>query len=486
MAVEMVLISKEQKDKVLAIEEGHFVDLKAREITPSKLTRHLSAFANADGGELYIGIDEDKSTGIPVRSWRGFKDQEAANGHIQCFEELFPLGQDFSYTFLSCPGEDGLVFQISVFKTRDIKESSDKIPYVRRGAASQPINTPEKMERLRLDKGITTFETATLDVDTEEITNSVNIIKFLLEVVPTAEPEAWLKKQQLIRQNKPVVAGVLLFSEEPQALLPKRSAIKIYRYKTRDSVGSRETMAFDPITIDGCLYDQIHASVKQTVEIVQQTATLGEEGFESARYPDVTLHEIITNAVLHRDYSIADDVHVRIFENRIEVESPGRLPGHITVENILRERAARNGILVRLINKFPDPPNKDVGEGLNTAFEAMRKLRLKDPIITQRENSVIVNIRHEPLAAPEQLVMGYLNTHDRINNSIGREICHIPSENVMKRVFERLIESKMIERVAGLKGKSTAYQKTMNVQEETTVVPPASLPQKNLFNTDNE
>ena len=55
-------------------------------------------------------------------------------------------------------------------------------------------------------------------------------------------------------------------------------------------------------------------------------------------YPIETLHEITTNAVLHRDYSVADDIHIRIFDNRIEVESPGRLPGHVTQENILDER----------------------------------------------------------------------------------------------------------------------------------------------------
>jgi len=65
-------------------------------------------------------------------------------------------------------------------------------------------------------------------------------------------------------------------------------------------------------------------------------------------------HEIITNAVLHRDYSVADDVHIRIFDNRVEVVSPGMLPAHITPENILSERFARNAAIVRLINKFPD------------------------------------------------------------------------------------------------------------------------------------
>ena len=74
--------------------------------------------------------------------------------------------------------------------------------------------------------------------------------------------------------------------------------------------------------------------------------------------------------------------------SRIEVQSPGRLPAHITPQNILTERFARNGAIVRLLNKFPDPPNKDVGEGLNTAFEKMHQLGLKSPDIEERDSDL--------------------------------------------------------------------------------------------------
>jgi ATP-dependent DNA helicase RecG len=457
MAIQKIEITEDQKNKILQYEEGHFLDLKAKEIAPAKLTRHISAFANADSGEIFIGIDEDKLTRI--RSWRGFDSIEEANGHLQIFEKLFPLGEDFSYVFLTCNKNPGMVLQISVNKTRDIKRSSDGTPYIRRGAQSLPIDTDEALERLRLNKGITSFETETISSEHEVISNSVIALRFLLDVIPTAEPEPWMKKQQLIKENKPTVAGILLFSEEPQALLPKRCSIKIYRYQTNESVGTRETLSFDPITIEGCSYDQIKAAVSKTLEIVEHLSVLGEAKLEKVSYPFETLHEIITNAVLHRDYSIADDVHIRIFENRIEIESPGRLPAHITQDNILDERFARNGTIVRLINKFPDPPNKDVGEGLNTAFEAMRKLRLKDPIIRQRENSVLVMIRHESLASPEEIVVQHLNENQQITNTKGREICHIGSENVMKRVFERLIDRDLIERVPGLRGRASAYRK---------------------------
>ncbi|WP_187270233.1 ATP-binding protein [Pontibacter qinzhouensis] len=101
--------------------------------------------------------------------------------------------------------------------------------------------------------------------------------------------------------------------------------------------------------------------------------------------------------MLHRDYSIASDIHIRVFDNRVEIGSPGVLAGHVTIHNILTEQAARNGTLVRLINKFPNPPNKDVGEGLNTAFKEIQALRLKHPEIIEKPNSVLVVIKHEAL-----------------------------------------------------------------------------------------
>lgn len=457
MPISIDVISIEQRDKILSLDEGHFLDLKSIDISPGKLTRHISAFANADGGELYIGIDENKETAS--RSWRGFMNQEDANGHLQCLEQLFPLGQYFDYTFLKCEKALGLLLKVEIRKTPSIINASDGTPYLRRGAQSLPQETVEQIERLRIDKGITSFETNTVDADIDSICNSCVTIAFMLQIIPAAEPEPWLKKQVLIRNNKPTVAGVLLFSDEPQALLPKRSGIKIYRYKTSGSEGIRETLAFDPISIEGCLCDQIRESVKKTVEIVENVNILGPKGFENAKYPFDTLHEIITNAVLHRDYSLVDDIHIRIFDNRIEVQSPGTLPGHITVDNILDERFSRNGSIVRLINKFPNPPNKDVGEGLNTAFEAMRKLRLKDPIVLQKGNSVVVFIKHEPLASPEDIIIEFLESNQSINNRKVREICHIGSENVVKKVFERLIDKDMIERIPGLNGRATAYRK---------------------------
>jgi ATP-dependent DNA helicase RecG len=401
---------------------------------------------------------------MKVRKWRGFNDIESANDRIATIERMSPLGNHYRAEFLTCKDESGALLHLTIFKSKDILKASNGVVYVRRGAQKQSVRGDDALRRLQLDKGIVSFEDETLDIDPVAITNSKTVIGFMLQVVPSGEPEEWLRKQNLLNTGKPTAAGVLLFSDEPQNALPKRSAIKIYQYKTKKDEGSRDTLAFDPVTIEGCLYDQIKEAVKKTKEVVEKMKRLGEAGIEGVTYPDETLHEIITNAVLHRDYSIAADVHVRVYDNRIEIESPGRLPGHITLENILNEQSARNPKIVRLINKFPDPPNKDVGEGLNTAFEAMKRLRLKEPVIEQREHSVVVNIRHQPLASAHDTVMEYLKQNDEITNMIARDLTGIRSENSMKNVFLALKERGLIEPVPGKEiGPKSAWRKTGSV-----------------------
>jgi len=302
------------------------------------------------------------------------------------------------------------------------------------------------------------FEIEPVNTDKTLITNSTVVLEFMLEVVPTAEPEPWLRKQQLIQQENPTVAGLVLFAEEPQAVLPKRCGIKLYRYQTIAEEGTRETLAGNPISIEGHAYRQIPEAVTKAAETIESVRVNTPDGLESVKYPITALHEIITNAVLHRDYSIADDIHIRIFDNRVEVASPGTLPAHITPENILDERFARNATLVRLINKFPNPPNKDVGEGLNTAFRAMRDMKLKPPSISQTGGYVTVSLRHEPLATPEEIILEYMQKNEQITNRAARDLCFIGSENKMKGILQRLVKKGLIELVPGTTRYSAAYR----------------------------
>jgi ATP-dependent DNA helicase RecG len=459
MSIPVVEISDAEASKVLAQHEGHFCDLKAKAVSPAKLTKAISALSNAEGGEVFIGVGEDKSTRI--NEWSGFNVPEDANGHIQAFEGLFPLGEGYSYTFLHSSTRLGYLLKVEVGKSRNVKHASDGKVYIRRGAQSLPCETEEDLTRLRRNKGLVSFETEPVNADPAEITNSTVTLSFMLDVIPTAEPEAWLRKQQLILDGRPTVAGIVLFAEEPQAILPKRTGVKVYRYKTKALEGTRDTLDDEPRSIEGNAYSQIHDAVRTTAEIIESVRVNTPTGLESVKYPITALHEIITNAVLHRDYSIADDIHIRIFDNRVEVASPGTLAGHITPQNILNERFARNATIVRLINKFPDPPNKDVGEGLNTAFSAMREMKLQPPQIEQDGGYVKVMLKHEPLASPEEIILEHLQENDQITNRIARDLCFIGSENRMKGILQRLVRNGSIELVPGTTRYSAAYRRTM-------------------------
>lgn len=457
MQIPIKNLASDQLMTILEIEESHFIDLKSIDISPSSLTKTVAAFCNTSGGEIYIGINEIETVAGKERSWNGFPDQEAANAHIQVVEKMSPLGNHYDAEFLASDEAPGVVLHLTINKTKDIAYSSGGKAYVRRSAQNLPVEGDAAIERLKFDKGIKSFEDEIANAAIADVTESATVQEFLRSVVPASLPEQWLAKQQVLSGGRPSVAGVLLYSDLPQAILPKRSAIKIIQYQTKYE-GERDFLAFDPLTIEGPIYSLVYDSVDKCKEIIEKIEKLGQNGLEPIKYPEEALHEVLTNAVLHRDYSIASDVQVRIFDNRVEIESPGRLPGHVTVESITKTQFARNPKIVRLINKFKNPPNKDVGEGLRTTFEAMDKLRLKKPIIEERENSVLVILRHEALGSPEQLVMEYLEHNAEITNSIGRDITGIKSENTMKEVFYRLRDREQLEAVPGKNGNKAAWR----------------------------
>lgn len=450
-------ITKEQADKIIFIEENFLNDVKAKEIQPAKLSETVSAFANAGGGDLYIGISETGAS--KERKWEGFLDVEEANDITQVLFKAHSFGNHLIFEFLSCDEYIGYVLHITVKKVKEIVASTKNEIFIRVNAGKVKLDTDEKIKRLKFDKGIFSFEDEWVNIDINKLDNSLSILNFLINVIPNAEPKTYLNNQELIRDGQAKVAGILLFTDEPAIYLPKRCSVKIMRYKTKDDDISRDFLSGIPITVEGDTYNIIYKSVEKTIEMVEGIQKLGDKGLENISYPHETLHEIITNSILHRDYSITADVQVRIFDNRVEVESPGKLPGHVTESNILDTQSARNPTLVRLINKFNNPPNQDVGEGLNTAFSAMKALRLKPPIIIEKESSVLVIIPHEPLSSPEELVMEYLKTHDEIKNKEAREVTGIKSENLMKNVFLRLKKNNIIEPVPGKKGASSAWQK---------------------------
>lgn len=103
------------------------------------------------------------------------------------------------------------------------------------------------------------------------------------------------------------------------------------------------------------------------------------------------------NAVVHRSYTMSGDhVRVEVFPDRLEVESPGRLPGLVRVENIRSTRFARNPRIARAIADLGY--GRELGEGVDRMFEGMKRAGLPDPVFQQMPASVRVTLRFDTLA----------------------------------------------------------------------------------------
>jgi len=140
------------------------------------------------------------------------------------------------------------------------------------------------------------------------------------------------------------------------------------------------------------------------------------------RIPERAIREAITNAVIHRDYHTKRDIEVKIFEDRVEIESPGLLPFNITPSNIGLERAHgyRNDLLVKHLREFPDPPNLDQNEGIRAMRKVMNDATLYPPLFITYptlQDGVRVILLNELAPGEWDKISHYLSDHKYITNS---------------------------------------------------------------------
>lgn len=397
--------------------EGHFYDRKAAQIKGAKLQKIVCAFANADGGDVYVGIADDKDQADPEKRWVGAPNMEEFNQLIQSLMELKP-SPPMNMEFLKSTLSENYVLHIQVDKSSSVHQTSDGAVYERKGAQSLPIKEMERITALGFAKGASSYEDMLVDsADAEDVVDAEEIKVFLDEYSPKTDPlDLSINKGLIDRKNfKPKACGLLLFANDPSGVFPKKCSLKIIRYATKEDDPERDHLAFTE-TIEGPLYPLIRGTVKRVTEIMSSIKVWTTVGAKFMQYPPETLWEIVVNAVIHRDYSVSDDVKILIFDNRIEVLSPGRLPGFVSRDNILDVRYARNPKIVGMLSKYKDPPNKDIGEGLNTAFQKMKEWKMRDPEIIEDGNYVRVVIPHASLATPQEAIMEFLATNSTITN----------------------------------------------------------------------
>ena len=386
---------------------------------------------------------------------------EAFNGLLQAIHELNP-SVDVRYEFLKEPQSSTFALQMFVERGADINRTSDGKVYQRSGAQSLPLSA-DQITELGFAKGARSYENMRLPNSTpEQVADALELRSFLQDYAPLTDPLDYVVNQHLVdaKDWSPLVAGILLFSNNPSAVLPRKCGVRISRYETREDDPERDHLK-ELFYIEGPAYRLIHDSVDKITSILSEIAMWGSHGTEKKGYPPEAIWEVFVNAIIHRDYSISDDVHVTIFNDRIMIASPGRLPGYVKVENILDARFSRNSKLVRCLNWYKDAPNKDMGEGLNTAFQKMKEWKLKPPVIEEDGNYIKVIIRHAPLALPTEAIMAFLENNAEITNAQARDLTGIKSENAVKKEFYKLRDKNIIERVPKKGGGHAAWRKTV-------------------------
>jgi len=454
-----VLIDKDV-DQFLIRDEDHFFDRKALGTSGRSIQKIAVALSNADGGEFVVGIADSKDEPIVARRWNGAAQVEDFNPQIQALSEIKPPLNNAELSILEAPGQNGLVLLVRVEKSSEVHQTADGTVYIRKGAQSLPLKEHERITELQFAKGAASFEDQIVsDTPTEEVSDGPELRRFLLEYSPKSDPLEFALNQNLVDRKtwEPRVAGILLFNASPAAVLPRKCSVKIARYETKEDDPERDHLK-SIVTSEGPLYTLIHETVRIVTETMSSIKVWSTTGLKELAYPPEAIWEIVVNAIIHRDYAISDDVQVRIFDNRIEVISPGKLPSYVSVQNILNVRYSRNSKIVRNLARYPNPPNKDLGEGLNTAFQKMKDWRLREPQIVEDGNYVKVTIPHIPLAAPTEAILEFLRHNSTITNRQARELTGIRSENLVKVEFYKLRDENLLEMVPDLKGPAAAWR----------------------------
>ena len=447
--MEVSNINEEEVTKLLLLlDEDHFNDIKSKRISPSKLQETFVGFANSDGGDLYIGIEDKSEKGERII---GFQNQEEANALITTLlEETKPSVENILIEFLSV-NQKGLILHINIPKSPKVHYTVSGDCFIRINAAKHKIKG-ERITQLSYAKGAEPYEKKAVDgVEVNDIIETQALRNYMDKVSTHLEPLTFLRKQQLLTKRNeirtPNVGCILLFDDEPQATLDTRCAVKVYRLRTTEKEYKREQLEEMPITINGVVEDIIGKTIQQVSTYIDGASFKDGDKLVKLLYPAAALKEILVNAVIHRDYSLNDDIHVRIFDNRIEIQSPGKLPGYMSVDNLYTERFSRNPNLVRMLHNLPNPVNHDIGEGLDTAKNELKNAGLVDPIFEEKDNSFIVTVKHQRIASIEDVILNYFseNPGSTLTNKLVRQLSGEDDMQKVKSALQKLRALKVIK-----------------------------------------
>ncbi|MGH9352162.1 MAG: ATP-binding protein [Terriglobia bacterium] len=349
--------------------ENSGVEFKRDTLENFALAKELVAFANFQGGRLFLGVEDDGSVSGVTRANLEEWVMTACRDKIR--PEIIPY---FEVVRDVEPGRDVAVAQVERgWTVHHTWHNTHRTYYIRVGSQSREASG-EELERLFQQRGAFRLEirpvsgTSAANLDLRRLRDYFGRIRNQ-ETPADNDAEGWrvlLTNTEFLAQEHDTgaatVAALLLFGVNPSRFLPQ-TGIDAVAYPGRE----RDYAARERAEIRGPLVPLFGASgivenglVEQTVEFVRRNTAVsafledGARRVERRTYPEEAVREAVVNAVVHRDYLLSStNIQVSIYEDRLEIISPGRLPNGITPDRMRAGcRAARNQLLKDVMRDY--------------------------------------------------------------------------------------------------------------------------------------
>lgn len=447
----------------------------------AKALETICAFANTQGGWLLLGVEDANKAVGSDRLFGIGENPEAvdellrklATHHLPTIEGVMGFRMHAKLR----DDTRGVIVALYVPASDKVHSILDDGTWTRGQASNREMNATEVTE-LSYRRGVRSAESEPVDVDFDLLDTDTWRLFVRSRGLAATGIEDQLYRIGLARkvggELRPLRAAVLLFADVPGALLAAggtRADVRVFHYKgTVVEAGEVPNLKKTPKTLSAPLYRLIEQTYAYVLNELAEGLTLARSGFRTMhRYPERVIKEAITNAVIHRDYRMNKDIHIRIFDNRIEVLSPGLFPGRITAATVYRMGSfARNGLIASNLREFPDPPNVDAGEGVRMMFSVMRASNLYPPqyreMRDQAQECIVVTLLNEERPPIWEQVSDWIDRNGPIANG---DLCQIASVDTLKasKMFKRWVEQGLL--VAHTSGgkRNTTYSKPATESE---------------------
>ena len=411
-----------------------------------KALETVCAFANTKGGLLLLGIEDALKARGNDRLFGIGENREAVDEFLRKLDSQFlpPIEGINAYRLRSAlrDGSLGEIIAVSVPRSAKVHSIRDNGTWAR-GQASNRAMTAAEIIELSYQRGIKSAESELVAVSLDLLETDTWKLFVRSRGLTGSDIANQLFRlglaDKLDGQLLPRRAAVLLFADHPGSLLASggvRADVRVFHYRGTSIEHSEvPNLKKTPKTLYGPLYRLLEQTCAYVLDELAHGLTLASSGFRTKhRYPERVIKEAITNALIHRDYHLNRDVQINIFDNRLEVISPGLLPGRITAARIDQAGSfARNPLLASNLREFPSPPNVDAGEGVRMMFQVMREHSLYPPQYLERrdqaQQAVMVTLLNEERPPIWEQVSDWMEQHGPIGNS---QLCRIAKLDTLK------------------------------------------------------